>query len=165
MHSLQPLRVSARLAQNANNITKISLTLHVLGTQTCVGSSQPTHSDPSMAPTAAFLPMMALPASASGAECTAAAHSPACKPNPILPLLCWLLSCSVGLSELQVQQCHSCKSVYCSSCSVINYDEWEDRIFCLDCNEDSMQVRPGAACFNSAMAVLVEAAGNKAAPG
>lgn len=49
--------------------------------------------------------------------------------------------CSVGLSELQVQQCHTCKAVYCSSCSVINYDEREDRIFCLDCNEDSMQVR------------------------
>lgn len=39
-----------------------------------------------------------------------------------------------------MQQCHACKSVYCSSCSVINYDEREDRIFCLDCNTDSMQV-------------------------
>lgn len=64
-----------------------------------------------------------------------------------------------------MQQCHSCKSVYCSSCSVINYDEREDRIFCLDCNEDCMQVRTGGACFSSAVAVLVEAAGNKAAPG
>lgn len=49
--------------------------------------------------------------------------------------------CRVGLSELQVQQCHSCKAVYCSSCSVINYDEREDRVFCLDCNTDCMQVR------------------------
>lgn len=53
-----------------------------------------------------------------------------------------LCPCSAGLSELQVQQCHTCKAVYCSSCSVINYDEREDRVFCLDCNEDSMQVRP-----------------------
>jgi hypothetical protein len=39
-----------------------------------------------------------------------------------------------------VQQCHTCKAVYCSSCSVVNYDEREDRVFCLDCNVDCMQV-------------------------
>jgi hypothetical protein len=59
----------------------------------------------------------------------------------LLLYMCLLLSCRVGLSELQVQQCHACKSVYCSSCSVINYDEREDRIFCLDCNTEGMQVR------------------------
>ncbi|WIA43799.1 hypothetical protein OEZ86_010218 [Tetradesmus obliquus] len=41
--------------------------------------------------------------------------------------------CGCGLSELSVQQCHSCKNVYCCSCSVINYDAREDRVFCLDC--------------------------------
>jgi hypothetical protein len=54
----------------------------------------------------------------------------------MLLLLCallFLLVCRCGLSELAVQQCHCCKNVYCSSCSVINYDAREDRVFCLDC--------------------------------
>jgi hypothetical protein len=49
-------------------------------------------------------------------------------------------ACSCGLSELSVQQCHSCKNVYCSSCSVLNYDAREDRVFCLDCLPGTVSV-------------------------
>lgn len=71
---------------------------------------------------------------------------------------CLCSHCGVGLWELQVQQCHACKSCYCSSCSVVNYDEREDRVFCLDCNTDGAQLTscedgdpsdPFAACGGS----------------
>lgn len=36
--------------------------------------------------------------------------------------------------ETQLKQCHNCQEVFCSTCSTTNYDEREDRVFCLDCN-------------------------------
>jgi hypothetical protein len=46
--------------------------------------------------------------------------------------------------ETQLKQCHNCQEVFCSTCSTTNYDEREDRVFCLDCN--LYRVSGSAAC-------------------
>mmetsp|Transcript_31424 Transcript_31424/g.69988 ORF Transcript_31424/g.69988 Transcript_31424/m.69988 type:complete len:235 (+) Transcript_31424:116-820(+) len=42
--------------------------------------------------------------------------------------------CGQQLADTQVQQCSSCQDVFCSTCSLVNYEERDVRVFCLDCN-------------------------------
>lgn len=44
------------------------------------------------------------------------------------------------MGATQLRQCDSCQDVYCSMCSVSNYDERDDRVFCLDCNNQAQTV-------------------------
>lgn len=39
------------------------------------------------------------------------------------------------MPDHHLQQCSHCGDVYCSTCSVSNYDSHEDRVFCLECAE------------------------------
>ncbi len=41
-----------------------------------------------------------------------------------------------------LRQCCACLDVYCSCCSVIDYEEREDRVFCLSCLEEQVGWRP-----------------------
>eukprot|EP00798_Chlamydomonas_sp_ICE-L_P013618 gene13618-19495_t len=41
--------------------------------------------------------------------------------------------CSRQTGESHLRQCDHCQDVFCSTCSMANYDEREDRVFCLDC--------------------------------
>lgn len=41
-----------------------------------------------------------------------------------------------------LRQCCACLDVYCSCCSVIDYEEREDRVFCLGCLEEQVSGQP-----------------------
>lgn len=45
--------------------------------------------------------------------------------------------CERHVPTTQLQQCCACSDTYCSVCSITNYDEREDRVFCLECSPSS----------------------------
>ncbi|GIM15844.1 hypothetical protein Vretimale_18544 [Volvox reticuliferus] len=46
---------------------------------------------------------------------------------------------SVSADSCSLRQCCSCLDVFCSLCSVLDYEEREDRVFCLGCLEDQVR--------------------------
>eukprot|EP00741_Cyanophora_paradoxa_P025200 tig00000350_g24325.t1 len=42
--------------------------------------------------------------------------------------------CSKRACEMCLRQCEHCQDVFCSECSVVNYDMAHDRLFCIGCN-------------------------------
>ncbi|GIL65668.1 hypothetical protein Vafri_19342 [Volvox africanus] len=45
----------------------------------------------------------------------------------------------ISANSCSLRQCCSCLDVFCSLCSVLDYEEREDRVFCLSCLEDQVR--------------------------
>jgi hypothetical protein len=48
-------------------------------------------------------------------------------------------SCHRGVCDSCSQQCSRCLYHFCAVCRIMNYDDFDDRLFCLTCNDEVKQ--------------------------